>query len=85
MERKGSINGPTGQVHHPHYMDVPGVDRAWKGQLREAHLLDTAQPLHKRVVEDRYLRGVHHNGAVNGVSDLQRHVRGPLASESLIF
>lgn len=72
------LEHPGGDVQDPQAVGVAGVGRARKGQIGQAELLDHAESLVGRGVDQRDLLAGKLNGPVDRVPDPHVTLSGPL-------
>ena len=70
---KRRVEDPGGHRHGSDRMGIAAVGGAGEGEFCEAELLDAAQPLHLRAVDEPALLRGDLDGPVNGIPD----VHGP--------
>lgn len=72
------VKGAPRKMHHTKRVGIPAVGGPWKRKLREAELSNSAEPLHKGVIDDGALLRVDVDRPMDGVPDLpksgDRHV-----------
>src|ERR1700738_110407 len=79
--RRQCVEHPRRHGHRAQPVRVAGVRRAGKGEVCEAELLDVAQPLVLRAVDQRLLVGRDLDRAVDGIADV--HPLHPWARASI--
>ncbi len=79
--RQKRVEHPRRHRHRAQPVRVAGVGRAGEGEVGEAELLDVAQPLVLRAVDERLLVGRDLDRAVDGIADV--HPLHPWARASI--